>query len=147
MSYALSVETRNTIAAGSYRSAWPIWTGRALSGLAILFLLFDAAMKLFSVPVAVEGTVQLGYRASVLVPLGLVQIVCLAVYLVPRVAPLGAVLWTGYLGGAIATHVRVENPLFTHVLFPIYVAALLWGGLWLRDARVRALFALHRSGM
>ena len=140
MSYAVSVETRNTMALGSL-SARRVWTGRALSGFAILFLLFDAAMKLFTVPVAVEGTVQLGYPASVLVPLGVVQIVCLVIYLVPRVAPLGAVLWTGYLGGAIATHVRVESPLFTHVLFPIYVAALLWGGLWLRDARVRALFA------
>ena len=141
MSYAIPVETRNTLAVGSHRSAWPIWTGRALSGLAILFLLFDAAMKLLSVPVAVEGTVQLGYPDGVLVPLGIIQIACLVLYLIPRVAPLGAVLWTGYLGGAIATHVRVESPLFTHVLFPIYVAALLWGGLWLRDARVRALLA------
>ena len=141
MSYAVPVDTRNAIAFGSYRSAWAIWTGRALSALAAVFLLFDASMKLLRVPVAVDGTVQLGYPASVLVPLGIIQIVCLAVYLVPRVAPLGAVLWTGYLGGAIATHVRAESPLFTHVLFPIYVAALLWGGLWMRDARVRALFA------
>ena len=67
------------------------------------------------------------------------QLACLILYLVPRTAPLGAVLWTGYLGGAIATHVRVGNPLFSHTLFPIYVAAMLWGGLWLRDARVRRL--------
>lgn len=69
----------------------------------------------------------------------MLQLVLLVCYLVPRTAPLGAILWTGYLGGAIATHVRLLNPLFTHILFPVYVAALLWGGLWLRDARVRAL--------
>jgi len=102
-------------------------------------LLFDAAMKVFKLPAAVDGTVQLGYPAGVLVPLGIIQIVCLILYLIPRVSPLGAVLWTGYLGGAVATHVRLGNPLFTHVLFPTYVATLLWVGLWLRDPRVRAL--------
>ena len=112
-------------------------TGRVLSGVAVLFLAFDAAMKLLQVPMAVEGTIQLGYPASSLLVIGLIQVVCLAVYLVPRTAILGAVLWTGYLGGAIATHLRVGNPLFTHMLFPIYVAALLWGGLWLRERRVR----------
>ena len=74
-------------------------------------------------------------------PLGILQLVLLALYLVPRTALLGAVLWTGYLGGAVATHVRVGNPLVSHVLFPVYVAALLWGGLWLRDRRTRALLA------
>jgi hypothetical protein len=78
---------------------------------------------------------------SSLITIGLIQVVCLAVYLLPRTAILGAVLWTGYLGGAIATHVRVGNPLFSHILFPIYVAALLWGGLWLRDRRLRGVFA------
>jgi hypothetical protein len=107
----------------------------------VLFLAFDAAMKLLQVPMAVEGTIQLGYPASSLLVIGLIQVVCLAVYLVPRTAILGAVLWTGYLGGAIATHLRVGNPLFTHMLFPIYVAALLWGGLWLRDRRLRGVFA------
>lgn len=116
-------------------------TGRVLSGLAVLFLAFDAAMKLFTVPQAVEGTAQLGYPVHVLFGLGVLQLVCLIVYLIPRTAILGAVLWTGYLGGAIATHVRVENPLFTHILFPIYVAAFLWGGLYLRDRRVHALIA------
>jgi hypothetical protein len=118
-----------------------VWTGRILSGLAVAFLAMDASMKLFGVKEAVEGTVTLGYPASVLFGLGIVQALCLALYLIPRTAVLGAVLWTGYLGGAIATHVRVESPLFTHTLFPIYVAALLWAGLWLRDARVRGILA------
>ena len=86
-----------------------------------------------------DGTAQLGSQPHHLPILGAIQLACLALYLLPRTAPLGAVLWTGYLGGAIAVHVRVGNPLFTHVLFPTYVAALLWGGLWLRDRRVRAL--------
>ncbi len=116
-----------------------VWTGRVLSGLAVAFLTMDAAMKLFATPEAIQGTASLGYPPSVLPGLGILQLVCLAIYLFPRTAILGAVLWTGYLGGAIATHVRVQNPLFSHVLFPIYVAVFLWGGLWLRDRRTRAL--------
>lgn len=119
------------------------WSGRVLSGLGAAFLAFDAALKLLSVPEALEGTQHLGWPADALFGLGVVQAVCLALYLIPRTAVLGAVLWTGYLGGAIATHVRIDNPLFTHVLFPIYVAAFLWLGLWLRDLRLRALLPLR----
>jgi hypothetical protein len=118
-----------------------LWTARVLSGMAVLFLAMDATMKLLQLPVAVDGTTQLGYPAAVILPLGIVQLVCLVAYLVPRTSVLGAILWTGYLGGAIATHVRVGSPLLTHVFFPVYVAALLWGGLYLRDARVRALLS------
>jgi len=123
------------------KSSKAIWTGRILSGIAVLFLAFDAAMKLFAMAPAVETTGQLGYPASTLLPIGIIQVVCLILYLIPRTAVLGAVLWTGYLGGAIATHVRVGSPLFSHILFPIYIAAVLWGGLWLRDRRVAALIA------
>ena len=115
------------------------WTGRTLTGVAALFLAFDMAVKLAGVREAVDGTVQLGYAPHHLPILGLLQLVCLALYLLPRTAPLGAVLWTGYLGGAVATHLRLDNPLLTHTLFPVYVAALVWGGLYLRDDRVRAL--------
>ena len=116
-----------------------VWTGRVLSGLAVLFLAMDATMKVLQVPAAVEGTTKLGYPAGALLPLGIIQLACLAAYLIPRTRVLGAILWTGYLGGAVATHVRVGNPLFSHILFPIYVATLLWGGLYLRDARLRAV--------
>lgn len=122
-----------------------LWTGRVLSGIAVLFLLFDASVKLLQLPLAMEANAQLGYPASVVFGLGVLELVCLAVYLVPGTAVLGAVLWTGYLGGAIATHVRVGNPLPSHQLFPIYVATLLWGGLWLRDARLRSLFPFRAS--
>src|SRR5687768_15783686 len=115
------------------------WTGRVLSGLAILFLLFDAIGKMVRPPQVIEGTAQLGWPVSVILTLGIIQLVCLALYVIPRTAVLGAILWTGYLGGAVATHVRIENPLFSHILFPTYIAALLWGGLWLRDRRLRDL--------
>jgi hypothetical protein len=121
------------------------YAGGALTGLAALFLLFDATMKVIEHPMAVSGTAELGYQQNVIVALGVVQLACLAVYLIPRTAILGAVLWTGYLGGAIATHVRVGNPLFSHVLFPVYVALLLWGGVWLREPRLRALLPLRAS--
>jgi DoxX-like family len=122
-----------------------LWAGRAMSGLATLFLLFDAAVKLLQLPFAMEANAQLGYPASVVFGLGILELVCLVLYLVPSTSVLGAVLWTGYLGGAIATHVRVGNPLFSHTLFPIWVAALLWGGLWVRDERLRAVFPLRTT--
>ena len=121
------------------RTAKSVIAGRVLSGIVIVLLTFDASMKLFGVKQAIEGTTQLGYSPNMMVPLGLIQLVCLILYLVPRTAPLGALLWTGYFGGAVATHVRLGNPLFTHVLSGVYVSILLWGGLYLRDARVRAI--------
>jgi len=114
------------------------WSGRILSGLAVAFLTFDSVGKLLEVKPVIDGTLQLGYPRDVVFSLGVVLLSCVVVYVIPRTAPLGAALLTGYLGGAVATHVRVGNPLFTHVLFPTYVAALLWGGLVLRDARLRA---------
>lgn len=136
----LSTHAGSRVAApASTPSRAAVRAGWVLSGLAALFLAMDASMKLLQIPEAMEGTSQLGYSTSVIFPLGVVQLVCLILYLIPRTSVLGAILWTGYLGGAIATHVRVDNPLFSHVLFPIYVAAFLWGGLWLRDRRVRAL--------
>ena len=124
-----------------------LWAGRVLSGLAVLFLTFDAAIKVLELPAAVEGTTQLGYAESVIAPLGVVQLVCLILYLIPRTSVLGAILWTGYLGGAVATHVRVGSPLFSHTLFPTYVAVLLCAGLWLRDRRVRAVLETRAEPM
>ncbi len=121
------------------RAAAVRWASRALSGAAVLFLAGDAVGKLVAPAEVVRGTVELGWGAHHLATLGLIELACLVLYLVPRTAVLGAVLWTGYFGGAVATHLRVDNPLPSHTLFPIYVAALVWGGLYLRDARVRAL--------
>ena len=119
-------------------------TGRVLSGLAVGFLIFDSVGKLLRVQPVVEGTAGLGYPVSVIFPLGVTLLTCVLVYLVPRTAVFGAVLLTGYLGGAVATHVRVGSPLFSHVLFPTYVAALVWGGLLLRDRRLRLFLPLRR---
>jgi hypothetical protein len=115
------------------------WTARILAGLAVMLLTFDTVLKVFQLAPAVESAAELGFPPSAFVWIGWFEVACLALYLVPRTAPLGAILWTGFLGGAIATHVRLGNPLFSHTLFPIYVAILLWLPLWLRDARVRSL--------
>jgi len=122
-----------------------LWIGRVLSGLCTLALLFDSVVKLLRLAPAVEGTIQVGYPPTVIVPLGLVLLGCVALYALPRTAVVGAVLLTGYLGGAVATHVRIGDPLFSHVLAPIYVAVLAWGGLYLRDGRVRALIGPRRG--
>ena len=119
-------------------------TGRLLSTLAVLFLLFDSVVKVMRLAPAVEGTARLGYPESLVLGIGILELVCLVVYAIPRSAVLGAILLTGYLGGAIATHVRVGSPLFTHTVFPIYVAVLVWGGLFLREDRLRALIPVRR---
>jgi hypothetical protein len=113
--------------------------GVGLSAIAVLFLLFDAAGKLLKVAPVVAGSNELGYPEDVIRVLGVILSLCVITYLVPRLAIAGAVLLTGYLGGAIATHVRVGSPLLTHILFPAYVAAFVWGGLFLRDPRARHL--------
>ena len=116
------------------------WTGRVLTALAVLFLGFDGVIKVLQLGPAVDGSVQLGFPADLTLGLGLLLLACLAVHVLPRTAPLGAVLLTGYLGGAVASQVRIEAPLFP-IVFPLIVGALLWGGLYLRDARLRALLA------
>lgn len=133
---ATPLATTSPVASPS-RARLVTWAGRVLTGIVVLFLTFDVAIKFFATPEALAGTAQLGWQPHHLPVIGTLGLVCLVLYLVPRTAPLGAILWTGYLGGAIATHVRLDNPLFSHVLFPVYVAAFLWGGLYLRDARVR----------
>ena len=138
-------EFRHTITTDQASSRRALWTGRTMSGIAIVFLTLDAIGKLLQVPPVVDGTRQLGYPVEVIFGLGVTLMSCVLVYVVPRTAMLGAVLLTGYLGGAVATHVRVANPLLTHTLFPTYVAALLWGGLMLRDARLRAFVPWRRQ--
>jgi hypothetical protein len=119
-----------------------VWTGRILSGLTTLFLLFDGVMKLVKPTPVVEGTVRLGYNESVIIPLGILLTACAIIYAIPRTAALGAILLTGYLGGAVATHVRAGEPWFP-ILFPVIVGILVWGGLYLRDDRLRALIPLR----
>jgi hypothetical protein len=122
----------------THPSSSRVLAGRIVTALPVLFLAFDTVIKLVKIEPVVESFKELGYPVSLARGIGLLELVCLVFYLVPRTAPIGAVLLTGYLGGAIATHVRIESPLLSHTLFPIYVGALLWLGLYLRDRRVRA---------
>jgi hypothetical protein len=121
------------------------WAGYIVSALPALFLLMDAVGKLIRPAPVIEGTVALGYQESVILPLGIVLLVCTLLYILPHTAVLGAILLTGYLGGAVATHVRIENPLFTHTLFPVYLGIMLWLGLYLRDRRLRDLLPIRRA--
>jgi DoxX-like family len=121
-------------------SATRPWTGWILTGIPALFLLLDTVIHLIEIPPVVEAFVQLGYSPTLARPIGVIELVCLVLYMIPRTSVLGAILLTGYLGGAIASNLRVGNPLFSHVLFPVYVGALLWAGLYLREPRLRAIF-------
>jgi hypothetical protein len=119
--------------------------GVIVSALPVLFLLFDTVIKLVMIQPVVDSFTQLGWPVHLAFGLGLLELVCLALYVTPRTSLLGAILLTGYLGGAIGTHARIESPLLTHTLFPVYVALLLWGGLFLRDARLRELIPLREA--
>ena len=123
------------------------WIGWAMSGLVIAFMLMDATMKLLALPIVIQTSGALGFQgADMARELGVILLICTVLYVAPQTAVLGAVLLTAYLGGAVASHVRVGNPLFSHVLFGVYLGVLLWGGLWLRDPRVRALIPLRARG-
>ena len=118
-----------------------LWASRILSALPALFLFLDGVFKLIKPRQVLEGTTRLGYSESVILPLGIILIACTVIYVIPRTSVLGAILLTGYLGGAVATHVRFGSDLFS-IFFPVILGALLWGGLYLRDERLRALISL-----
>lgn len=119
-----------------------LWGGRIMSALPVLMLLFSAAMKIAKAAPVMEGMPKMGYPEHLAVPLGIVELVCTILYVIPRTSVLGAILLTGYLGGAVATHVRVEEAFIGPFLFGVFV----WGGLWLRDTRIRDLIPLCRCG-
>ena len=121
------------------------YTGYALTALFALFMLMDVGMKFTHAAPVVEANTQLGFPLHLVPAIGVLALVLLALYLIPRTSTLGAVLFTGYLGGAIALQLRVDNPLFSNILFPIYIALFLWGGLWLRDPVLRAIFPFTAS--
>ena len=120
--------------------------GRVLSGLVILFMLVDGAIKLVPWPVVTETMDRIGYGSSETLArsLGIITIVCTVLYTIPPTSIVGAILLTGYLGGAMASHLRIGSPLFTHTLFGFYLGLMVWGGLWLRDGNLRALMPFRR---
>jgi hypothetical protein len=123
-------------------SKWMFWAGWGMGALPALFLLVDGFMKLVKPALVVETTIQLGYPESVILGLGVVLLACTLLYLIPPTSVLGAILLTGYLGGAVASHVRAEDGLFP-VFFPVMMGGLVWGGLFLRDGRLRELIPLR----
>jgi hypothetical protein len=127
------------ISKGAYRTGW------TLSGLVIAFLLFDSVMKFLPLDVIAQSSRELGLPVELAPTLGVVLLICTILYAWPRTAVLGAILLTGYMGGAIVTHLRVGNPLFTHLLFGVYLGLMVWGGLYLRDPRIRALIPWRRG--
>jgi hypothetical protein len=133
---------------GTMQAASPssksVWTGRIITWVVAALLLLDAVMKVLKVRAAVEGTVQVGYPENTVVGIGLSLLISTVLYLIPQTSVLGAILVTAYLGGAVATNVRISAPLFTNVLVPVYVGVLVWAGLYLRDGSVRALIPVRR---
>jgi hypothetical protein len=117
-----------------------LWVGRVISALMIVLMLIDAGIKILKLPAAVEGTVRLGYPASTVLPIGVIALVCVLLYGIPRTSILGAILLTGYFGGATATQVRVQDAWY---IFPPVLGVLIWVGLYLRDDRLRTLIPLH----
>lgn len=115
------------------------WIGRVMSGIAVAFLLFDTVGKLMRVTPVMEGTVRLGYPESTVFQIGVLLLVGVALYAIPRTSVLGAIYLTGFLGGAVASHLRIGSPLFSHILFAVYVAIFVWGGLALRNPRLLSL--------
>jgi hypothetical protein len=138
--------TMPTIAEKPPVSKPALWLGRVLSGLVILFRLFDGAIKLVPWPVVTETMDRIGYGSSETLArsLGIITIVCTVLYAIPPTSILGAILLTGYLGGAMASHLRIDSPLFSHTLFGFYLGLMVWGGLWLRDRSLRASIPFRR---
>lgn len=125
------------------QAKWMTWTGWALSALVVLFMTMDLTMKFMALPIVISTTEGLGWPASSVTTLAIILLIATLLYAVPNTSVLGAILLTGYLGGAVATHLRIASPLFSHVLFGVYLGVFLWAGLYLRDPRVRALIPLR----
>ena len=122
-----------------------VWAGRIVSGLTILLLLLDAYGKLAQLEPVIDGTTRLGYPLDLVFTIGAIELICVVAYLIPGSSVIGAILLTAYFGGAVATHLRLEDPLWTHVLSGVYMAVLVWAGLVMRDNRLRALILLRRT--
>lgn len=121
-----------------------LWTGRMMSGLLVAFMLMDSVIKLILIQPVIDTMTQMGLPVAMARPIGAIELTATLLYAIPRTSVLGAVLLTGVFGGAIASHWRLDSPLFSHTLFGVYLGLLAWGGLWLRDPRVRAVTPLLR---
>lgn len=122
-----------------------LWTARIMSGLVILFMLMDSIGKFIQPEEVVQGTLELGFSEHHIALIGILGLLSILLYAFPRTSVLGAVLLTGYFGGAVATHIRLDNPLFSHILVPVFLAVLAWGGIWLKDERIRNLIPIIKK--
>ena len=122
-----------------------IWAGWIITGLISAFMLLDAAMKLAKPKPVIDAFARTGWPTELSATLGVILLVSTVLYLIPRTEILGAILLTGYLGGAVATNLRLENPLFSNTLFPVYFGVLVWGGLWLRDRKIQELIPMRKE--
>lgn len=141
-----ALETRSAMGDAARTSKGQLWTGRVISWIIGAFMLFDAAMKFAKPTPVADAFVRTGWPLELSVVLGAILLPSTVLYLIPRTAILGAVLLTAYLGGAVATNLRLEEPVFTHTLFPVYFGLLVWGSLWLRDQHIRELLPLRKEG-
>ena len=139
MRTVMSTTSLYAISDNDRASPGALWAGRVISGLVVAFLLMDAGMKLVPLDIVLSASNEFGIPSHLTRGLGVLLLICTLLYAFPRTSVLGAILLTGYLGGALYTHLRIDSPLFTHVLFGVYVGVLAWGGLWLRNPRLRAL--------
>ena len=121
-----------------------LWTGRIFSVLVVLFLLMDSIIHIMNIPPVAAASVQLGLPSSMALTIGIIELMCLVLYIIPKTSVLGAILLTGYLGGAVATNLRASMPLFSHTLFPVYTGLFVWGGLFLRDKKVREIMPFKK---
>lgn len=121
-----------------------VWTGRVMAGIVILFMLMDSVFKFITNEQVIEGTTSLGFQVHHLPILGTLGLLSIILYIIPRTEVLGAILLTAYWGGAIATHVRLDNPLFSHILFPVYLGILAWGALYLKNEKLADLIVGRR---
>ncbi|MGA7720004.1 MAG: DoxX family protein [Ignavibacteriaceae bacterium] len=121
-----------------------LWVSRILIAVPVLFMLIDGITKLMMIPPVMEASKRLGFQPNIIPVIGIILLVCTILYLIPRTSILGAVLLTGYLGGAVVTNLRIESPLFSNTLFPVYFGILIWGGLYLKDSRLSIIFPLHK---
>lgn len=131
------METTNTI------SKSRLWTSRIMSAIVVLFMLMDVVMKFMKTPEVIQATTEMGFKDHHILWMGILALIPTILYVIPSTSILGIVLLTAYWGGAMSVHLRLDNPLFSHMLFPVYLAILGWGGLWLRDARLRAIFPVR----
>ncbi|MDR3625318.1 MAG: DoxX family protein [Ignavibacteriaceae bacterium] len=122
-----------------------LWTGRIMSGVVVLFMLFDSITKIIKADQVLKASTQLGYPAETIPVIEIILLICVIFYIIPYTSILGAVLLTGYLGGAVASNLRIETPLFSNILFPVYMGILAWGGIFLRDVYLRRFFPLRKT--